>query len=117
MASRKGLRVVTLVMPLTSISCLSKGLKDVLLHEASHIVSSIAKREYEEAIKEIETCPAGMLIGLEPAVSQRKSGGGAKRAPSAYNEHTGACMKQGKSMKECALAWKTSPKNPKNQRG
>ena len=106
-------------MPLASISCLSKGLKDVLLHEAEHIVSSIAKREYMESIKEIETCPAGMLIGLEPASGHARGG---KRAPSAYNIHTSKCMKKGKngekgkSMADCAIEWETSPDNPKRKR-
>lgn len=28
-----------------------------------------------------------------------------KREPSAYNVHTGTCMKEGKTMKECAVEW------------
>ena len=100
-------------MAFASISCLAKGLKVVLLHEAEHIVSPTAKEEYMDSIKEIETCPSGMLIGLEPTSGKK----GGKRAPSAYNLWVAECVgEQKKDFKSCALAWKTSPKNPKNKR-
>ena len=115
MATGPGLRAVALGMALSSISCLSKGLKDVLLHEAEHIVSSIAKHEYMESIKEIETCPTGMLIGL--TTGGGKSSGGTKRAPSAYNLWVKECVGEQKGdFKSCALAWRTSQKNPKRKR-
>ena len=57
-------------------------------------------------LDEIPTCESETDIEFclnEP----REKTGKKKRAPSAYNRHTGICMKSGKSMKDCAAEWKS----------
>ena len=98
-------------MPHLSISCLGEGLKQVLLHEGRHIEEPGEKAAYERGLRNIPTCPVGMLIGIEPAPAGR--GGRAKRAPSAYNIFVGDCLREGKTLKQCAVEWKAS--HPKGQ--
>lgn len=95
-------------MPDSKLTCISDGLRDVLLHEGRHLMNPITKRDYENSLRELPTCPVGMLLGIESAYEKgnantKKSG---KRAPSAYNTYVGTCMKQGNDMKTCAANWR-----------
>lgn len=94
-------------MPQTGISCLSDGLKAILMEESGHIENPRQRQEFETTVQQVPSCPVGMLIGLEAGKS-----GGKKRAPSAYNEWIRKCASKkekggmGKPFKECALEYK-----------
>ena len=89
---------------MSNIVCLRRDVRDMLVEAID--VSSMSKAEKtreREAIEDIATCD-----GSRPLKTKAGRGGGgekAKRQPSAYNEHTGRCMKAGKSMKDCASEW------------
>jgi hypothetical protein len=59
-----------------------------------------------DLLEEIPTCESEIDIEFCMNEPRETKGGRKKRAPSAYNRHTGICMKSGKSMKDCAADWK-----------
>lgn len=99
-------------MPALTLTCLSPQVK-ALIQKELHLISDEATRKvFTEIVKVVASCPAGQQVGVELLESGR--GGRArreKRAPSEYNTFTGNCMRQGKSMKECAVAWRRQKKS------
>ena len=76
--------------------CLGSGIKGVVAQEYP---------ELAELLEEIPTCKRDADIELclnEP----RGKGGRKKRVPSKYNLFIGQCIKQNKSMKQCAAEYR-----------
>lgn len=94
-------------MPQVAISCVSEGLRIVLLEESYHLHSSETRRDYEKTLRELPTCPPGMLLGLEGATAPAPSGRRGKRPPSAYNLHIQTCIRdRGGDFRSCAAEWR-----------
>jgi hypothetical protein len=96
-------------MPQAKITCISSGLREVLMHESRHLVNPATKMEYEKTLRALPACPTGMLIGIEaPGGRGRvKDPNAPKRAPSAYNLFVRKCVKdEGKDFKTCAVEWR-----------
>ena len=92
---------------MAAIKCLSPKVRDLLMEilEELEVDGTILETLREmasckDAAIEYETAPAHQE--KEDAATPRK-----KRAPSAYQQHTGECMKGGhRTMSECAAAWR-----------
>ena len=78
--------------------CMGARIKEAILSEFPGL---------EEILAEIPECKKDATIELCHRSSGGSEGPRQKRAPSAYNIHTGKCMKSGKSMKTCAQEWKS----------
>ena len=95
-----------------AIKCLSEQARDFLVEVLEELE---VEEEAIDTLKKMATCstdaieyaddappPATHTTERQKDVTPRK-----KREPSAYQRHTGECMKGGKhSMSECAAAWR-----------
>ena len=96
---------------MAAIKCLSPQVRDVLIEVLEDLEVDSATIETlrgmvacDDAAIEYETAPARQTppAPVAEAATPRK-----KRAPSAYQQHTGECMKGGhRTMSECAAAWR-----------
>jgi hypothetical protein len=78
--------------------CLGEGIKAAILSEFP---------ELQVKLEEIPNCELADDIVLGSGGGSSGSGKSkGKREPSAYNNFTGACMKDNHTMKECAVLWK-----------
>jgi len=98
---------------MAAIKCLSPQVRDVLVEVLEDLEVDSATIETlrgmvacDDAAIEYETAPARQTPPA-PAPAAEAATPRKKRAPSAYQQHTGECMKGGhRSMKECAAAWR-----------
>ena len=75
-------------------SCISAKIKGLILNEYPSL---------EPVMDTIPDCTGDEMIKFCPTEGGTKR---TKRAPSAYNIFIGACIKQGKGMKECAAEYR-----------
>ena len=98
---------------MAAIKCLSPKVRDMLVEilEELEVDATVLKTLQEmvacdDAAIEYETAPARQAPPA-PAPAAEAATPRKKRAPSAYQQHTGECMKGGhRSMSECAAAWR-----------
>lgn len=83
------------------ISCVDKDIKDDLVEA----ISPDTDKKTVKKIKSLPECEDGKPIGTEKR---------AKREPSEYNMHVSECMKDGNTMKECAVEWSKKKKRKEN---
>ena len=83
---------------MATITCLNPVVKEAMLEalEELGISKSIIRKVKKLADCEDESQEIGFGRG----------GSKVKREPSAYQKHTGECMKAGRTMAECAASWK-----------
>ena len=84
---------------MATITCLHPEVKEAMIEalEELGISKSIIRKVKKLADCEDESQEIGFGRG----------GTKVKREPSAYQKHTGECMKAGRTMAECAAQWKT----------
>lgn len=102
-------------MPEIAISCISEGLRIVLLEEGYHLHDPQTRARYEKTLRELPTCPVGMLLGLEGVAAP--DGRRRKRPPSAYNLHIKSCVSGGGDFRSCAAEWRQQKSRDGRNRG
>jgi|TARA_R100000049_G_C1929234_1_gene73320 hypothetical protein len=95
-----------------AIKCLSEQARDFLVEVLEEL--EVAE-ETIDTLKKMATCPTDVIEyaddapppATHTAEHKERTTPRKKREPSAYQRHTGECMKGGKhSMSECAAAWR-----------
>ena len=90
-----------------TIACMDLRLKRALVEALKKMEANdvnFNKTDYLKSIKAIPFCDGEDPI--EFAEETKKGRKKSNRAPSAYQEHTGECMRAGNSMQECAAMWR-----------
>jgi len=91
---------------------MSKDVKEILKQHIDDVVSGEEATTLRGFISNFPTCGVGIPLELEEIKEKRAR---KKRAPSAYNQFIGKCMKAKKikkfgeasgAMKACALEWR-----------
>jgi len=90
------------------IQCMDLKLKRALVEALVKMEAndtSFDKSDYLKSLKAMPDCD-----GEDPIEFAESSKGGTRkksnRPPSAYQEHTGECMREGRTMQECAVEWR-----------
>lgn len=89
------------------LTCLSPEAREFVLSEM-RTMPAATRATFTKLINAVAECPSGQSVGV--AVGGAGKGGKTKRAPSAYNNFVGGCMKSGKNMKDCSAEWKARGK-------
>jgi hypothetical protein len=99
-----------------TIACMNPWLKNALmnaLEEMAETEADFDSSAYLQSLEDIPDCtgkkPIEFAEEAKPAAAAATATERAskpKRAPSAYQKHTGECMRAGNSMKECAAKWR-----------
>ena len=97
--------------PIITIACMNPWLKSALisaLEEMAEAEAAFDSSTYLQSLEDIPDCsgkkPIEFAEEAKPAATTERTK--TKRAPSAYQQHTGECMRAGGTMKECAAKWR-----------
>jgi len=97
-------------VPAVAISCISPGLREILMAEAKQIEDREERKAFLEILEELKECPKGVLLGIEDGWRKRRG----TREPSAYNLHMRQCMLprekggKGTDFRGCVAQWRQS---------
>lgn len=100
--------------PVITIACMNPWLKSALvsaLEEMAEAEAAFDSSAYLQSLEDIPDCKGKKPIEFAEEAQQAQPGATTvrtkpKRAPSAYQQHTGECMRAGGTMKECAAKWR-----------
>ena len=90
-----------------TIACMDLQLKRALVEALKKMEAAdvdFDSSAYLQSLKAMADCDGEEPI--EFAEETKKGRKKSNRAPSAYQEHTGECMRAGNSMQECAAMWR-----------
>ncbi len=95
-----------------SIACMDLGLKRAVVEALKKMEANDEDFDSSEFVKTLKAMP--FCDGEEPiefAEETKKGRKKSNRAPSAYQQHTGECMRAGNTMQECAAKWREKKAN------
>ena len=90
-----------------SIACMDLRLKRALVEALKKMEANDLDFDSSDYLKSLKAMPD--CAGEEPiefAEETKKGRKKSNRTPSAYQQHTGECMRAGNSMQECAAMWR-----------
>ena len=93
--------------PVITIACMDLRLKRALVEALKKMEAAdmdFDSSDYLASLKAMPDCSGEEPI--EFAEETKKGRKKSNRAPSAYQQHTGECMRAGNSMQECAAMWR-----------
>ena len=98
--------------PVITIACMDLRLKRALVEALKKMEANdvdFDSSAYLQSLKAMPDCNGEEPIEFtEEAKKGRKK---SNRAPSAYQQHTGECMRAGRTMQECAAEWREMKAN------
>jgi len=97
-----------------TIACMDLRMKQALveaLEEMAEAEAGFDSSTYLQSLEDIPDCkgkkPIEFAEEAKPAAAATtERPAKPKRAPTAYQKHTGECMRAGHTMKECAVMWR-----------
>ena len=95
------------------IQCMDLKLKRALIEVFKKMEANdtdFSADEYIDGLKALPFCDGDDVIEFAEA-SKGQTRKKSNRAPSAYQQHTGECMRGGHTMQECAAEWREMKAN------
>jgi hypothetical protein len=92
-----------------TIACMDLHLKRALVEAIKKMAANdldFDDSTYMTALKALPFCDGDEPIEFTEETKSKKGRKKSNRPPSAYQQHTGECMRGGGSMQECAAQWR-----------